>query len=260
MSRPTVIVTGASRGLGAAVAVQAASFGAAVVLSARSRKALEETADRAASGGSPVEVVAGDLRDEHVCRNVVAAAEKHFGRIDALVNNAGVLQPLARIDDLDVVQWSAHWETNLLVPLYLTSLCLPELRRCSGHVVNISSGAAVGAHVGWGAYCASKAALEMSTKVLAAEEPDITAIALRPGLVDTDMQEVVRTRGGIVMGEDDHRRFIEAHERGELIPPEEAGRVAAVLALFAPREWSGTAMARDDERIAELLAERRRSA
>lgn len=260
MSRQTVIVTGASRGLGAAIAVQVAELGAAVILNGRSRRALDAVAARIAAMDVPVEAVAGDLRDEHVCRKIVAVAEKQFGRIDALINNAGVLQPLARIDDMDVVQWEAHWETNLLVPVYLTSLCLPELRRCKGRVVNITSGAATGAHAGWGAYCCSKAALNMFTSVLALEEPDLTAIAVRPGLVDTDMQETVRTHGGGVMNESDHRRFLQAHEQGELVPPDVAGRAVGAVALFAPAAWSGSALPIDDERIADLVARKRRSA
>ncbi|MEJ2722741.1 MAG: SDR family NAD(P)-dependent oxidoreductase, partial [bacterium] len=229
----TVIVTGASRGIGAATARHAARLDAQVVMNARSEQTLQDVASTIASMGVPVEIVAGDLRDERVCLEIITRAMGKFGRIDALVNNAGVLGPLARLDDVKLSDWESNWRLNVLVPMYLTSLALPLLRANRGRVVNISSGAAVNAHAGWAAYCSAKAALNAATKVLAAEESDVTVVAVRPGLVDTDMQSEVTERGSGVMDEREYRHFTEVHERHDLASPDEVGRAVAVLALHA---------------------------
>jgi NAD(P)-dependent dehydrogenase (short-subunit alcohol dehydrogenase family) len=257
MEEKTIIITGASRGLGAAVARHAGRLQARVVINARSERPLQELAADVASGGVPVEVVAGDLCDERVCLEVVSRAVSRFGRIDAVVNNAGVLDPLARLEDVNPSEWETSWRLNVLAPMYLTSLALPHLRKVGGRVINISSGAAEKAYTGWAAYCSTKASLNICTEVLAVEEPEVTALSVRPGLVDTAMQERVRTRGAGVMTESDHRRFLEAHESGRLVSPDEAGRAVAILALFAKPEWSGDVVTLDEDRVSKLVASKR---
>jgi NAD(P)-dependent dehydrogenase (short-subunit alcohol dehydrogenase family) len=253
----TVIVTGASRGIGAATAHHAARLGAQVVINARSEETLQNVASSIASTGVPVEMVAGDLRDERVCLEIITRAMGKFGRIDALVNNAGVLGPLARLDDVKLSEWEANWRLNVLVPMYLTSLALPLLRANRGRVVNISSGAAVNAHAGWAAYCSAKAALNAATKVLAAEESEVTVVAVRPGLVDTDMQSEVTERGSGVMDDGEYRHFVEVHERHDLASPDDVGRAVAVLALYAKPEWSGDFIALTEGRVTSLVASMR---
>jgi NAD(P)-dependent dehydrogenase (short-subunit alcohol dehydrogenase family) len=120
-------------------------------------------------------------------------------------------------------------------------------------VINISSGAAVGAVSGWGAYCVSKAAINMFTEMIAAEEDDVAAIALRPGVVDTEMQATIREAGGEGMPDEVHARFVRYHRQGELLPPEAPGCAAAVLAFHAPHEWSGEFMSWNEERVQSLV-------
>jgi NAD(P)-dependent dehydrogenase (short-subunit alcohol dehydrogenase family) len=151
--------------------------------------------------------------------------------------------------------WSYNIEVNLNGPFFLIRAALPELRRRGGRVVNVSSGAAEKAIPGWSAYCAAKAALTHFTRILAAEEPEIVAVSLRPGVVDTAMQEAIREKGAAGMDADKLAYFRELKAGGKLEPPDVPGRAMAWLALRAPREWSGEFLDYDDPRIAGPAAD-----
>jgi NAD(P)-dependent dehydrogenase (short-subunit alcohol dehydrogenase family) len=248
----TVIVTGASRGLGEAVARILSDMGARVVLTARSEGKLEELAHTIHAAGREALSVPGDISDPATARTLVETAVEQFGKLDAIVNNAGMLEPVARIAEADADAWQQNWAVNVLGPILLTQAALPHLRERGGRVINVSSGAAVGAKPSWGAYCAAKAALNQFNATLALEEPQVTAIAVRPGRIDTEMQAVLRREGHGQMDDDDYARFVGYHERGELPAPDVPGRAVAVMALYAPREWSGEFMRWDDERVAAL--------
>ncbi len=253
MTTPTIILTGASRGLGAAAAEILAKSGTNVVLNARSEDGLRAVATRVDASGERVLLAPGNVADAAVCRAVVQAAVERFGRLDALVNNAGILQPIAPVATADPEAWAANIAVNLLGPFALTHYALPYLRQSRGRLINVSSGAAESVTQGWSAYSAAKAALNHFTRVLAAEEPHIVAISLRPGVVDTAMQQAIREDGAQGMAPDSHQRFRQYHERGELLPPEAPGRALAALALAAAPEWSGEFMAWDDERVQRLV-------
>lgn len=252
MSAPTILITGASRGLGAATAEILGKNNVNIVLNARSINDLEAIASRVDPGGKRVLVAAGDAARMEDCRDVVQRTIDRFGALDGLINNAGVLQPIAPMADADPQEWTNNLAVNLLGPFYLTHYALPYLRRSRGRVINVSSGAAVNAMHGWSAYCAAKAALNHLTRVLAVEEPDIVALAVRPGVVDTAMQQAIREEGAEGMPAESHRRFRQYHEKGELLPPEAPGRALAALALAAPHAWSGEFIAWDDERVQAL--------
>lgn len=253
MDNPVVIVTGASRGLGAAGARACAALGAHVVLSARSEPDLEEVAAQITAEGGHAAVLAADVRIESDCRRLVGTTVEQFDRIDALVNNAGTLDPIQRVDHADPHAWYVNWQVNVLGPVMLSRAALPPLRRSAGRIVNVSSGAAVRPIVGWGAYSAAKAAMVQLTSVLAEEEPVVTSVALRPGSVDTEMQSLIRASGAGEMDEEEYLDYVRRHEQGLLLPPEWPGRAMATLALRAAHEWSGEFMRWDDERLADLV-------
>lgn len=255
MAGKTIIVTGASRGLGAATAEILGQSGENVVLNARSKEDLEHVAARVDPTAERVLVVPGDASSEADCRRIINRTVEHFGAIDGLVNNAGVLQPIAPIAAADPQAWSANLAVNLLGPFYLAHYALPHLRERKGRIINVSSGAAVRASRGWSAYCAAKAALNHFTRVLAAEEPDIVALSFRPGVVDTEMQRTIREEGAQGMPAASHQKFRQYHEQGELLPPEVPGRALATLALVAPLEWSGDFVAWDEERVQSLIVQ-----
>lgn len=249
-----ILVTGASRGLGAATAQILLQMGAAVVLAARSAAALHALAAQADPGGARSLVVPADVADEPECQRVVAAAMERFGQIDGLINNAGLLLPVAPLGDADPAQWRQNIAVNLLGPYYLIHHALPHLRASRGRVVNVSTGAAVNPAPGWSAYSVAKAAVNMLTRVLAEEAPEVVSLALRPGVVDTAMQETIRDEGAAGMPAERHQRFVRLHEQGDLLPPELPGRALATLALYAPPAWSGEFLAWDEPKVAALVA------
>lgn len=249
----TIIVTGASRGLGAAAVRSLVKLGANVVLNARSEDSLQTLAAEVDPHKERTLVVAGDVAQIDDCQRVVTQAMEHFGRLDTVVNNAGVLEPIAEIGQADPLQWQINVGINLLGPFYLVHFALPHLKEQDGRVINVSSGAAVKAMEGWSAYCAAKAAVNHFTRVLAAEEPDVVALSFRPGVVDTEMQKTIREEGAAGMPSEDHGRFLRYHEEGELLPPDVPGRALAVLAMAAPPAWSGEFIRWNEERVQFLV-------
>ena len=246
-----IIITGASRCLGAAVSRWLGSTGAAVSLVARSKKDLEIVADEIKqSGGKPLAIHA-DISDPEACDRIVVKTVDQFGRLDAVVNNAGILAPLNTIDVADPAAWRYNLEVNIMAPFYLTRAALSELRKQAGHIVNVSSGAAKTAIEGASAYCAAKAALNHFTRVLAAEEPKITAVTVRPGVVDTRMQKILREEGHQVMPARWTDYYRNLKDQGKLEPPEVPGRVIAWLALDAPNDLTGRFLSYDDPEIAQ---------
>jgi NAD(P)-dependent dehydrogenase (short-subunit alcohol dehydrogenase family) len=184
--QPTAIVTGASRGLGLALAQRLAGDGWRLVIDGRDSDAL-----RAATAGlrtmTTVRDVAGDVRDAGH-RGALLSAAAGLGGLRAVVNNASDLGavPLPRLDRYPLEPLRRALEANVVAPLALVQAALPLLPR-GGVVVNVTSDAAREAYPGWGGYGASKAALEQLTAVLAAERPDLCVYAVDPGDMATRM-------------------------------------------------------------------------
>lgn len=253
MTSKTVIVTGASRGLGAATARVAAELGANVVLNARSAAALDREAQLIRDADGSAVAVAGDVSRLENCQQLVEKTMAQFGRIDAVINNAGILEPITPLAEANPEAWKKNLLINVLGPMMVTQAALPHLRRQEGRVVNVSSGAATYALPGWSAYCVAKGGLNQLNRAIAAEEKSVTAVAVRPGVVDTEMQAQIREEGRNGMPESEHARFVNYHEQGELLPPHLPGRALAVLALYAPHEWSGEFLSWDDDKVQALV-------
>jgi NAD(P)-dependent dehydrogenase (short-subunit alcohol dehydrogenase family) len=253
MVETAVIVTGASRGLGAATARLAAQLGAGVALVARSAGDLEQVAREIRDAGGQALPLEGDVTRMEDCERVVAGTVERFGGLDALVNNAGILEPIAPLAEMEAGAWEKNWAVNVLGPALMTRVALPHLRKRQGRILNVSSGAAVHAIPGWGAYCLAKAAINQFGRMLAAEEPEVTCLSFRPGVVDTAMQATIRREGARGMPGEVHERFVRYHQAGELLPPEAPGCGLAVLALYAPRAWSGEFLSWDEEQVQALV-------
>jgi 3-oxoacyl-[acyl-carrier protein] reductase len=184
------VVTGASRGIGAAAARTLAARGAAVALVGRSANALDEVAGQVrAAGGTAVPLVA-DLADPDAVAGIVPQAVAELGGLDILVNNAGVLPRATRSEELSRADWDAVLAVNLTAPWELASRAHPALvERGGGVIVNVTSTAAYYPSIGLAHYCSAKAALEMTTKALALEwaRDGIRVVGIAPGRVDTDL-------------------------------------------------------------------------
>ena len=169
---PVAVVTGASQGLGLALATRLAADGWSLVVDARGADTL--AAAVAGLPGGPHRALAGDVTDAAHRRDLVEAAAG-LGGADLLVNNASTLgtSPLPRIADLDPATYARVLEVNVVAPMALAAALLPQLRARHGRVLNITSDASVEAYETWGGYGSSKAALDHATRVLAAEEADV---------------------------------------------------------------------------------------
>lgn len=186
---PVAIITGASKGLGRALAGALAGRGWDLVLDARTAPVLEETARGLDAYGTKVVALPGDVTDAGHRAELVAAAWD-LGGLDLLVNNASALgaEPLVRLEELDLAGLRAALETNVVAALGLVQEALPLLRESSvGAVVAVSSDAAAEAYETWGGYGASKAALEQLAAVLGVEEPGLRVWAVDPGDMRTDL-------------------------------------------------------------------------
>lgn len=184
------IVTGASRGLGRAIARRLAARGLYLVITARDGEALAEITTEL-RGATRVEAIPGDVSElEHVHR-LIARANDAFGRLDLLVNNASTLGhvPMPAVEHLSPAVFQRLFETNVFAPLHLMQHALPLLIRSGGTIVNVSSDAALNAYPGWGGYGASKAALEHLSRTLAAEVDGfgVSILVVDPGSMDTRM-------------------------------------------------------------------------
>jgi NAD(P)-dependent dehydrogenase (short-subunit alcohol dehydrogenase family) len=185
LMQPVAIITGASRGLGLALAAGLAEEGWRLVVDARNEDALTAAAKRIGGG---VVTVPGDIRDP---AHQLALLDAVAGEVDLLVNNAGILGPSPRpglaaypLDALREV-----YEVNVLAPLALTQRVLPVLRSRGGALVNVTSDAAVEPYEGWGGYGSAKAAVEQASAILAAEEPDVRVWWVDPGDLRTRMHQ-----------------------------------------------------------------------
>jgi NAD(P)-dependent dehydrogenase (short-subunit alcohol dehydrogenase family) len=224
---PTAIVTGASRGLGLALAGALLRDGHRVVVDARGATELA-AAERELSALGDVVAVRGSVADPVHREALVEAAGP---RIDLLVNNASVLgpSPLPALADYPVHALEQVLRVNVLAPLALVQLALPRLG-AGACILNLTSDAAVEPYPGWGGYGASKAALEQLTAVLAAERPDLRLYAVDPGDMRTKM----------------HQDAFPGEDISDRPPPEES--VPGLLALIGGGHPSGR------YRAAELAA------
>ncbi len=183
LSGEIVVVTGAGRGLGRAVALGLAREGAAVWICARTEPELDTTAASIRAEGGVVEVRSVDLADTRACADFVSDVLGAAGRVDVLVNNAAVLD-LLPVERLDRERWDRTLAVNLTAPFVLSQGVLPGMRTRGGSIVNVSSRAGVSGFADEAAYCASKFGLEGLSRALAVElaETDVSVNTITPGL------------------------------------------------------------------------------
>ena len=195
LSGKVVIVTGASRGIGEAAAMTMGQAGATVVLTARNGALAHDVAQRIVASGGKAIARSCDVSDYAAFNALVGDTIKQFGRVDVLVNNAGVIEPIARIEDSDPAEWANNIQINL-VGAYnaIRAVMGPMVGVGGGTIINVSSGAAIRPLEGWSAYCSGKAGLHMLTRAIHLEmaEKGIRVFGFQPGTTDTDMQVLIR--------------------------------------------------------------------
>jgi NAD(P)-dependent dehydrogenase (short-subunit alcohol dehydrogenase family) len=183
------MITGASQGLGRALALAFAREGAQVVINARSEESICPVAEEAGSLGAEVLALAADVSSSADVERLVGAATERFGHVDVLVNNAGVLGPRVPIEEYPEDEWRRVIDANLTGPFLVTKAAIPHMPE-GGSIVNVVSGVSVEGRARWGAYSVSKFGVEGLTQILAAEleERGIRANAVDPGGMRTEMR------------------------------------------------------------------------
>ncbi|MEL6915509.1 MAG: SDR family oxidoreductase [Pseudomonadota bacterium] len=227
----SVVITGASRGIGEATARHLAAQGAKVVLAARSEGAIEDIAQDIREAGGIALAHACDVADRGAVEDLIGAAVAAHGGLDVLVNNAGLIEPIARLDESDPDAWSTVVDVNLKGVYYGMRYAVPAMAG-AGTIINISSGAATGALEGWSHYCATKAAVLSLTRCGHKEFGDkgITVVGLSPGTVATEMQVQIKASGINPVS----RLDPDAH-----IPPDWVARAIAYLCGPAGAQHAG---------------------
>lgn len=232
------VITGAGSGIGRALAIELATrreFN--VVAVGRRLRALQETQIHYPER---IKIVQADV-SEPEGRKKIDEAVGNYRKIRLLVHNAAVLEPVARLAEIGLEEWRRHQAINLEGPLFLSQLLLPKMGQT--RILLISSGAAHHAYAGWGAYCTSKAALNMLGQVMNKEwtERGIITAAVRPGVVNTNMQDSLRTADAGIFPA--LPKFLKLRDENKLIPPGITAKFLAEILLntsdeeFTFREW-----------------------
>ena len=183
------LITGASQGLGKALALAYAEAGAKIIVNSRNEGSIKPVAEEAESKGAEVLSVTADVSDGKDVRRLVDAAVERFGRIDILVNNAGVLGPRVPIEEFPEDEWRKVIDANLTGPYLVAKAAIPHMPE-GASIINLVSGVSVEGRAEWGAYSVSKFGIEGLSQILAAEleERGIRSNAVDPGGMRTDMR------------------------------------------------------------------------
>jgi NAD(P)-dependent dehydrogenase (short-subunit alcohol dehydrogenase family) len=185
-----IMITGASRGLGKALALACAQEGASLVISSRDAGSLDPVAEEVEGVGvTEVLAIPADISRRTHVETLVRATVEQFGQIDVLINNAGLLGPRVPIEEYPEDEWRKVLEANLTGPFLLTKSTIPHMPE-GGSIINVTSGVSIKGRACWGAYSVSKFGIESLTQILAAEleERSIRVNSVDPGSMRTEMR------------------------------------------------------------------------
>ena len=225
LSGKVAIVTGASRGIGVAVATMLAENGASVVITSKEKSKIEKASEKIQNSFA----IAGDIRKINDVQNVVEKTIERFGRIDILVNNAGIFPQVKPLHEITEAEWNDVIDVNLTGQFRFTKFVIPHMMKNGGCIVNVSSNAGLKSFENFeaDAYTASKAALVMLTKAWAIEyaKHKIRVNCVCPGIVETDMTRPY------LMTESDMAMAISEHPIGRIGDPDDVA--SAILYLVS---------------------------
>ncbi|XP_011692393.1 PREDICTED: dehydrogenase/reductase SDR family member 4-like [Wasmannia auropunctata] len=223
-----VLITGASSGIGAATAIHLANLGAKLSITGRNKENLDKVAEQC--GQTKPFIVTGELTNENDVKNIIDSTIKHYGKLDVLVNNAGILDG-GSIENTTMEQYDNCFNVNVRSVFHLTTLAVPHLIESKGNIVNVSSVTGLRSFPGCLAYCMSKAAVDQFTRCVALElaPKQVRVNAVNPGVIVTNLHR----RSGRY-GEDELESFFEhskdTHALGRTGNTSEVAKTIAFLA------------------------------
>lgn len=242
LSGRVAVVTGASRGIGAAIAGSLAAAGAKVVLASRKLDSLEAVAERIRSEGGEALAVACHTGHAEETRALAAKAREAFGGVDVLVNNAATNPHFGKLLDAEESHWGKTFEVNVMGCVNVTKACVPLMReRGGGSIVNLASVAGMFPHTGLGVYGVTKAAVIMLTRTLALElaKEKIRVNAVAPGLIRTRFSEVLWST------QEAYERALRTIPQGRIGEPEDLTGAVLYLASRASGFTTGSVLVVD---------------
>ena len=241
MEDRVAVVTGASSGLGKAIASEIARKGIKVALLARRTELLKENAAEIVSAGGQALALPVDVSDVGAVRAAFDELDDHYHRVDYLFNAAGILTPIKPLVNVDETEFQSGVMVNIMGLVHVTKQALSRMLRDGdgGTVINITSGAAYHAYSGWSLYSASKAAMDMLTRCVAIEtqETKVRIAAVAPGIFESRMQQTIRSTPAGDFPEKD--KFVKMHQEGRVIPPEIPAQMIVETALSEWPELNG---------------------
>jgi NADP-dependent 3-hydroxy acid dehydrogenase YdfG len=218
---PVAILTGASQGIGVALAETLSELGYSLVLTARNTEKLNALAARLST---PTTVVPGDITQAAHCQAVIDAALSAYGRIDVLINNAGIAGKIALLSEIPITEIEQTIATNLTAPLLLMRAVLPTMvAQNEGAIININSVAGRWAYPYWSVYCASKFGLAAATEAVGEEQRsnNIRVIGIHPGAVDTPIWNAIEANPN----------------RAEMLHPQDVANAVRYALTQPPQAW-----------------------
>lgn len=249
MKNKSAIITGASRGIGEAAARKFAALGAKVLLCARTTSDIDRIAAEINASGGTALTLATDVSEYGQVQAAINLAQFEFGGVDVLINNAGLLDPIARLETSDVAAWDTVIDVNVKGVYYGMRAAVPVMKAAGGGtIITIGSGAATSTLEGWSHYNTSKAAVHHLSACVAAEEGEngIRAMILSPGTVATEMQRIIKRSGVNPVSNlewEDHR------------PPETIADTLAWMCTSDADEFLGQVVRQSDPEILNRLGQ-----
>ena len=192
-------------------------------------------------------ILASDFSHDSSGKGAVDQALQHIDKLDGLIINHGTLGEVQLLANSSGDGWRKTFDVNFFSVVEIVQAALPALRKSKGRIIFTSSGSATKGGATWGAYGASKAALNHLAMTLQQEGPQVTTVSVRPGMVDTQMQTEIREVHGTTMREADREKYMNAKTKGFLLRPEQPGNVLAKMALGVPHDLSGSFVSWNDE-------------
>ncbi len=232
-----IIITGASKGLGEGLAIELLDEQHHLICISRSES--KKLKQLATAKNCRTEFILFNLAVSHdidnLCKEIIARIDVNNAEGIYLVNNAGIIDPVNRVEDCPAEDIELHMRVNILAPMLLSSAFIRHIKKfpVTKRIMNISSGAAHNPYYGWSCYCTAKAGLDMFGRCISEEQKDesfpVETMNVAPGIIDTGMQTTIRGTGERAFIH--KNKFIEFKEKGQLIPPAVAGKKLARLLL-----------------------------